>query len=346
MPKNRRRGSGELTGGAQRRIVIALILLLTLLVLAPFGYMLIEDMGYNEAFYMTVITVFTVGFAEVEPLTTAGRYFTVFIIFIGVFSLFFLISGFIRHTFGEAFRETFGRRRMDLRIRKLAGHYVICGYGRVGEVVAEAMQDAGADFVVVEKDPLRFVDAVDNGYLSIEGDATETETLGSAGVERARGLVCALENDADNLFTALSARTLNKQITIVTRCVSSDSVEKLHYAGADRVISPYEISGRRMATFLLKPGVFDYLDLVAHGASLEYRLEELLVERGSSIDGRTLGELDVKARTGALVLAVRKAGSAEFNTNPDKETRIDAGDLVVALGMEKDLAGLERLVAP
>ncbi len=332
--------------GVQRRIVIALILLLVLLLLAPVGYMLIEGMDYNEAFYMTVITVFTVGFAEVEPLTTAGRYFTVFIIFIGVFNLFFLISGFIRHTLGEAFRETFGRRRMDLRIRKLKDHYIVCGYGRVGEVVAEAMLEAGADFVLVEKDPERIADAVDHGYLGIEGNAIETETLRMAGVERARGIVCALENDADNLFTSLSARTLNQEITIVTRCVSSDSIEKLHYAGADRVISPYEISGRRMAAFLLKPGVYDYLDLVAHGPSLEYRLEELLVESGSSIDGKTIGELDIKARTGALVLAIRKASSVDFNTNPDKDTRIGAGDLIVALGMEDDLAGLERLVVP
>jgi voltage-gated potassium channel len=330
---------------AQRRIVIAVILLLTLLLLAPVGYMIIEGMGYNEAFYMTVITVFTVGFAEVEPLTTAGRYFTVFIIFVGVFNLFFLISGFIRYTLREAFRETFGRRRMDLRIRKLDGHYIICGFGRVGEVVAETMKEAGADFVVVENDPERIADAVDSGLLYIDGNATETETLEEAGVKRARGLVCALENDADNLFTALSARTLNKGITIVTRCVSSDSVEKLQYAGADRVISPYEISGRRMATFLLKPGVYDYMDLVAHGTSLEYRMEELLVKRGSDIDGKTIGELDIKARTGALVLAVRKADSIEFNTNPDKDTRFDAGDLIVALGMEKDLAGLEKLVA-
>ncbi|MEW6555644.1 MAG: NAD-binding protein [Actinomycetota bacterium] len=330
----------------QRRIVISLILLLVLLILAPVGYMVIEGMDYNEAFYMTVITVFTVGFAEVEPLTTAGRYFTIFIIFVGVFNLFFLISGFIRYTLGEALRETFGRRRMDLRIRKLEGHYIVCGYGRVGEVVAEAMREAGADFVVVEKDPMRIADAVDHGYLSIEGNAIETETLQMAGVERAQGIVCALENDADNLFTSLSARTLNKDITIVTRCVSADSVEKLHYAGADRVISPYEISGRRMAAFLLKPGVYDYLDLVAHGPSLEYRLEELVVERGSSLDGKTIGELDIKARTGALVLAVRQADSATFNTNPDKETRLGAGDLIVALGMEEDLAGLERLVAP
>jgi voltage-gated potassium channel len=156
-------------------------------------------------------------------------------------------------------------------------------------------------------------------------------------------LVCGFESDADNLFATLTARSLNPDIIIVSRYVSPDSVDKLRYAGADRLISPYAISGRRMATFILKPGVFDYLDLMAHGADMEYRMEELLVERGSIIDGKTIGELDIKASTGAMIIAVRKSGSEEFHTKPGKETRLEAGDLLIALGTEKDLAGLEKL---
>jgi len=328
-----------------RRLLVSLCFLVALLALAPVGYMLIEGMNYNEALYMTVITVFTVGFREVRPLSTAGMYFTIFVIFTGVFNLFFIISSFLSYTLGEAVREILGRRRMDLRIRKLSDHHVVCGFGRVGEVVCETLAEAGSPFVVIEKDPQRVAEAQDRGYLCLEGDATDTEVLTTAGVARARGLVCALENDADNLFTTLSARTLNKDITIVTRCVSPDSVEKLHYAGADRVISPYALSGRRMATFLLRPAVYEYLDLVGHGVSLEYRLEELLVEEGSSLAGRTIGEMDVKARTGALIIAVRKAAEGEFNTSPDKDTLLEAGDLLIALGTEESLAGLEGLVS-
>jgi len=331
--------------GAQRRVVIALVVLLALLILAPFGYMLIEGMGYNDAFYMTVITVFTVGFTEVKPLTTAGQYFTIFVIFVGVSTLFFIIASFLRYTFGEAFRETFGRRRMDLRIKKLQNHYVICGYGRVGEVVCETMAEAGVDFLVVEKNHDRIEDAINRGFLHIEGSATETETLEQAGVKRARGLVCALESDADNLFTTISARFLNPDLMIVTRSISRDSVDKLRFAGADRIISPYELSGRQMATFLLRPGVYDYLDLVTLDIAVEYRMEELMVEQGSPLDSHTIGELDIKAKTGALIAAVRKAESTDFETNPHKDTRIDAGDLLIALGTEKDLAGLEQLVA-
>jgi voltage-gated potassium channel len=333
----------EQRGRLERRLVITISLFVSILLLAPIGYMLIEEMSYTEAFYMTVITVFTVGFREVRPLSTGGMYFTICVIFLGAFTLFFIISSLIQYSFKEAFRETFGRRRMDLRIRKLEGHHIVCGYGRVGEVVCETLKEAGADFVVIERDPARIAEAEEKSYLYLQGDATETETLEQAGVKRARGLVCALESDADNLFTTLSARSLNKDIVIVSRCVSTDSIEKLRYAGANRIISPYAVSGRRMATFILKPGVFDYLDLMTHGISLEYRLEELVVEAGSIIDGKTIGELDIKARTGALIIAVRKHDSNDFNTKPGHETRLAAGDLIIALGTERDLAGLEEL---
>lgn len=330
----------------RKRLLISLIAILFIVFIAgPIGYILIEDMSFTNALYMTVITVFTVGFREVRVLSTAGQYFTIFVIFFGVFALFFIISSLIEYTFREALSETLGRRRMDFRIKRLSGHHVVCGFGRVGEVVCDMLHDAGADFVVIDVDPQRTVEADDKGYLYVNGDATDTETLKEAGLENARGLVCALENDADNLFTTLTARFINSDLVIVTRCVSQDSVEKLRYAGADRVISPYTISGSRMATYLLKPGVFDYLDLVAHGPSVEYRMEELLVEAGSPLDGRTIGDLDIKARTGALVTAVRKAEEDDFNTSPDKDTRIDAGDLLIALGTEKDLAGLEKLAA-
>jgi len=327
----------------ERRLVVSVTLFLSILLLAPIGYMLIQDMTYTEALYMTVITVFTVGFREVKPLSTAGIYFTICVIVFGAFTLFFIISSLIQYTLKEVLREAFGRRRMDLRIKKLEGHHIVCGYGRVGEVVCETLVRAGADFVVIEKDPQRITEVDDKEYLNLQGDATATETLEQAGVRRARGLVCALESDADNLFTTLTARSLNQDIIIVSRCVSSDSFEKLRYAGANRVISPYTISGRRMATFILKPGVFDYLDLMAHGIALEYRLEELMVEPGSTVDGKTIGDLDIKARTGALIIAVRKSDSEDFNTKPGHETRIDAGDLLIAMGTEKDLSGLEKV---
>jgi voltage-gated potassium channel len=328
----------------RRRAILALATVLFILLAAgPLGYMLLEDMSFADAFYMTVITVFTVGFREVKELGPGGRALTISIIIFGVSSLFFLISTLIEYTFLEVLGETLGRRRMDLRIRRLSGHIVVCGFGRVGEVVSETLDQAGADFVIVEQDPQRHAEALEKGYLAVLGDATLSATLEEAGVKRARGLVCALDSDANNLLASLTARFLNRDLVIVARCVSPESVEKMRYAGANKVISPYTLSGKRMANFLLKPGVCDYLDLVTQGGEIEYRMEELLVEEGSALAGRSIGEMDVKARTGALIVAVRKARDGSFNTNPDRDTMLEAGDLVIALGREKDLYLLEKM---
>ncbi len=234
---------------------------------------------------------------------------------------------------------------MDLRIRKLSGHIVVCGYGRVGEVVCETLEEAGADFVLVERDHQRYAAAVEKGYLAVEGDATLSKTLEDAGIKRARGLVCALDSDANNLLASLTARFLNRDLVIVARCVSPESVEKMRFAGADKIISPYTLSGKRMANFLLKPVVCDYLDLVAHGGETGYRMEELVVEEGSVLAVKSIGEMEIKARTGALIVAVRKAADGSFETNPDRNTRLEAGDLLIALGKERDLTLLEELAS-
>lgn len=348
MPSSRKHMGERLTvgerGKIRRRAILALVtVLFVLLVIGPLGYMLLEGMSFSDAFYMTVITVFTVGFREVKELGTGGRFLTISIIIVGVSSLFFLISSLIEYTFLEVLGETLGRRRMDLRIRKLSGHIVVCGFGRVGEVVCETLDQAGADFVLVEQDPQRYAAAVEKGYLAVEGDATLSKTLEDAGVRRARGLVCALDSDANNLLASLTARFLNRDLVIVARCVSPESVEKMRFAGADRIISPYTLSGKRMANFFLKPVVCDYLDLVTHGGEIEYRMEELVVEEGSALAGKSIGEMEIKARTGALIVAVRKAADGSFETNPDRETRLEANDLLIALGRERDLQLLEKL---
>lgn len=330
----------------QKRVIIALLILFALLFLiGPEGYMIIEDMTFTQAFFMTVSTIFTVGFRLIQsPLSTAGIYFTIFLIFFGVFSLFFLISAVIDITFREAFGEIFGRRKMDKQINELRQHHVVCGYGRVGEIVCDSLAQAGADFLVIEIDADLIEEAEKKGYLYVKGDATETDILKEGGIERASGMVCALESDAYNTYATLTARTLNPDLIIVARSASPDSVDKLRFAGADRVVSPYTISGRRMASYLLKPGVFDYMDLVgAHQADIDFRLEELVVEKGSFMDGRSIEGCRVREETGALVLALRKAGSDKFVANPDKETVINAGDMIIAVGSQENLNALENM---
>jgi len=301
------------------------------------GYMLIEGMTFTEALYMTVITLATVGFREVREPSTAGMYFTVFIIVTGVITLFLLVGSLAELFLEELFGERMGRRRMGLRIRKLRDHYVICGFGRVGENVCRELLSTTPDVVVVEKGEEIAERARGEGFLVVQGDATDVEVLEEAGVRRARGLVAALQTDADNLFVTLSARSLNPSLYIVTRSVYPQSTDKLIYAGADRVISPYVMSAKRMANLLQKPGVCDFLDLVMHAEDIEYRIEEVALTAKSPYAGRTVGQSKLREETGVLVLALRNAGAKDFNTNPSPETILRAGDNLIVIGTSEQI---------
>ena len=240
---------------SSRRVGLAALILAVILVIGVSGYILIEDMTFSEALYMTVITLSTVGFKEVRDLSTAGMYFTIFIIITGVVALFFLVGSLVELMLEDIFGERMGRRRMSLRIRKLKDHYVVCGYGRVGDNVCRELLNTTRNVVVVEKDEAMIKRAEEEGLLVVEGDATQVAVLEEAGVDRARGLVAALHTDADNLFVTLTARSLNPSLYIVTRSVFPESNDKLIFAGADRVISPYVMSAKRMANLLQKPSV-------------------------------------------------------------------------------------------
>lgn len=226
-------------------------------------------------------------------------------------------------------------------------HYIVCGFGRVGENVAQELDKSGSSFVVVESDPESAAKSISAGFLTLQGDATSASVLEEAGVRQARGLVSALHTDADNLLVTLTARSVSPDLFIVTRSVYPESVEKLRFAGANRIISPYAMSGRRMANLLLSPAVSDFLDIVAHGGPLEFRLSELRVQPGSRLAGKTIGDSTVKARTGAMILAVRKEGERRmFNTNPDGDTFLEAGDLLIAMGTGDQLDALTALAQP
>lgn len=331
---------------SRRRIDQAALLVVCILIVGTAGYMLIEHMDFTQALFMTVITISTVGFREVQELGTGGMYFTIFIIISGVGALFFLLTSVLESVFEGLFREVLGRRRMSSRIRKMENHYIVCGYGRVGENVAQELKAAGSLFVVVEQDQDMVEKSIADGFLTLKGDATAAQILDDAGVRRARGLVTALHNDADNLLVTLTARSMNPDVFIVTRSVYPESVEKLRFAGANRMISPYAISGRRMAILLLSPGVSDFLDVVAHGGPLEFRLSEMEVHPGSELAGKTIGASAIKSRTGAMILAVRKDGQElRFDTNPDENTFLEEGDLLIAMGTGDQLEALSTLTS-
>jgi voltage-gated potassium channel len=293
-----------------------------------------------DAFYQTVTTVTTVGFREVEPLSSAGKVFTIVLIVFGVGTALYTLSVIIEGLIEGQLPEVFGRRRMERKISGMRDHVVVCGWGRVGKAITRDLVAMGGSAVVIDSDSSRLEDLP---HASVLGDATDDTVLERAGIHRARAVVAALQTDAGNLFVTLSARALQPELFIVARVRLEENEEKLLRAGADRVVNPQSIGGARMAAFVLQPHVTEFLDVVMHERGIEFRLEEIPVEDGSPVDGASIREAHVRDRTGALVLALRDEDGS-FQTNPPPETVIKSGQVMIAIGTPGDLQKLEHLV--
>jgi voltage-gated potassium channel len=329
---------------ALRRIQSALLALGIITVAGVWGYMVFEGWSFTDALYMTVISVTTAGYKEVHPLDTSGQLWTMALLITGVGTLFYAAVSSVELVVEGTIRGYFGRRRMEAAINKLNGHYLLCGYGRVGRQVAHEFAHDGIPFVIVEQDPATVEECVEEGYLVLLGEASDDDVLEEAGVRRARGLVAAVNADADNVFVVLSARKLNPKLHIVARASSDESAAKLEIAGADRTLSPYAVGGRRLASLATQPLVVDFLDIVTRGEEgIEFRLEEFMVPEESSIADRTIGELRIGERTGAIILATRNH-EGKFDTTPSATDRISAGDTLIVLGTREQITRLEHLM--
>ena len=322
-----------------RRLMFALAALASVMVAGTVGY-LVLGFGLLDALYQTVTTVTTVGFREVQPLTAAGKVFTIALIVVGVGTALYTLGVIIETLLEGRLPEVFGRRRMERKITGMTDHVVVCGWGRVGRAIARDLVAMGARPVVVDNDPIR----VENvQYPTVLGDATDDGVLDRAGVRRARALVAALDTDAGNLFVTLSARALRPELFIVARVRLEENEGKLRRAGANRVVNPQSIGGARMAAFVLQPYVTEFVDVVMHDRGIEFRLEEIPVPEGSPIEGCSIREAHIRDRTGALVLALRDQNGT-FTTNPPPETLINADQIIIAIGTPGDLEKLQRLV--
>jgi voltage-gated potassium channel len=321
------------------QLKIALLILIFITLTGTAGYILIERWDILDAFYMTIITITTTGFREVKPLSTVGKIFTVALIIFGV--------GTIAYTAGRAVQliietQVFKRRRMSKKLEELKDHYIVCGFGRMGKHIAEELKSAGAQFVIVEKEPSEIEHIIELGYLFVNGDATSDEILLKAGVRRAKGLAAVLPTDAENVFTTLSAKVLNPNIFVVARAVEEETESKLIKAGADRVIKPYEIEGTRMAQMLLRPGVVDFMDIVAREKEFDLNLEEIRVCPGSPLVNKTLAESPIRSELNIIIVAIFRE-SDEFIYNPGSSTEIKPGDRLIAIGEARNLARLNKL---
>lgn len=321
------------------RFRLPVALLASALAYGVAGYVVIEGWSFLDALYMSVTTLTTVGYREVHPLSTPGRIFTITLVLFGVLILFAAVGSMAQLLISGELGQPLRRRRMQRRIDALKNHYVICAYGRVGRAAASEFRQQGTPFVVVEPQVslVPLMEEHDVPYIS--ADPTQEAVLIQAGIEHAKGLVCAVDSDAINVYITLTARTLNPKLSIVSRSSAPESVDQLQRAGADRVVSPYTLSGRRMAALALQPAVVEFIDMVAVAPDL--RLEEIVVGSGSPLDGRTVGEATGERRE-LMILAVKKSG-AELIPSPDRDLRLSAGDLVVALGPVPVLGELARI---
>jgi len=309
------------------------------------GYRFIEGWTWFDALYMSVTTATSVGYNEVHPLSNPGRTFTMVLLAFSVVGLGWLwaitTALLIELDLGDVFR----RRRMEKRIESLAGHYVVCGAGRVGRVIIGEMVHSGVPMVLVEKSAER-IEIVRERYPNlpvVEGDATHDHTLERAGIARAKGLAAALPMDAENLFLCLTARAMSPDLVIAARATDGESVAKMHRAGANHVISPNVTGGVRMVATLLKPSVVSFLDAATLTDDTALRLEELPVPENSRLAGQRLAEARIPQETGLIVLALRKAGTegpAVFNPGPD--IRLEAGDVMIVLGGQEQLDSLKH----
>jgi voltage-gated potassium channel len=318
-----------------RPVVRAAVILAGVVVVGSLGYVVL-GMSVLDAVYQAVTTITTVGFREVEPFGPAEKVFTIALVLVGVGSALYALSAVLEVVVQGHLSESVGRRRMQRKIDAMSGHVVICGWGRVGQAVAEHLVGNGRDVVILDLDPTR-LDGLDLPH--VVGDATDDDHLRRAGIDRAKTLVAALTTDADNLFVTLSARALRPDLFIVARARHVDTQSKLTQAGADRVVNPQHIGGARIAAFATQPHVVEFLDVVMHDGSLEFRLEEVRLPEGSPLAGLSLRDSHLRDRTGALVLAVRDAAGA-FTTNPDPDTLLQPGQVLIAIGTDHQLAAL------
>lgn len=323
------------------RLIFVIGMFVTLLVSGTIGYMLIEDWGWHDAFFMTVITLSTVGYGEVRPLTQLGEAFTIVLILLGVGGVAYTFSTLADYIVAGELNGFLRRQRMMRDISKLRNHYVICGYGRVGQQVAQGLRANRYDVVVIDAVEDHVPEFEAEGMHYVIGDAASDPILQQAGIEHASGLCTCLPNDATNVFVVLSARTFNPQLFIISRGNLPESERKLRIAGANQVINPYTITGHRMAAQLLHPSVVEFLDVIMRTGDLELRIEEIRVGETSHMNGRTLADCNVRGDTGVNVLAVRRFDGQLYTHLPANFT-LNTGDTLIGLGTQPQLSLLAQ----
>lgn len=329
--------------GAFWPFIISQFSLLLVSAAAVAGYMYLEGWCMWDSIYMVVITLSTVGFGEVHPLSDPGRTLTTFLILTGVGNFAFILGAFSQILIEGKLYKLLGRRRVRKTINKLHNHCIICGFGRIGSVVAREILDEGVDVVVIENDPKCVEFLEEEGILHIADDATSDDALRAAGIDHAQSLIAALSVDSANVYVVLSARQLNAALNIVARAGAQEHVSKLEHAGADTVLIPSRIGGVRMAQSVLRPTVTSFMDLAPRKASLDIQMEELTIGENSELVGKNLIEAGIRPRFNLIIIGIKSAGG-DLSFNPDPQVTLHSGDTIIAVGSVENLEHFERIL--
>lgn len=323
------------------KLKFALLVLLIVVVLGTIGFHGIEKWSLMDSFYTTMTTLSTVGYGDFTPKTTQGKGFTVLIIIFGVGTMLYSF-GLISETVIEGrLRKLLGRGKLKKMIDKMSNHYIICGYGRIGHLICRELTAEKVPYVVIEIDPDVIQRVQDEGLNYCKGDATQDKVLIEAGIKRAKGIVCVLPSDAENLYVILTAKELNPNIYILSRSEEERSEHRLLRAGANQVMSPYKLGGVRMAMAILRPAMLDFIEITTSRQSLELRMEEVAIFKGSPFVGQSLEGSEIRKRYGLIVIAVKK-DSGKMIFNPVAGYRIEEEDRLIAMGEDENVKRFVR----
>lgn len=327
------------------QLFVSLGLIILIICIGIVGFILIENYNFFDAFYMTIITVATVGFQEVRPLSEAGRGFTIFLIITSFGTFAYAVSSISKYVIDGELNQYFKNYKVSAAIDKLENHVIICGFGRNGKQAAHVLKKHNTRFVVVEQKK-DVVSVINHKYsdLILEGDSTQDEVLLKAGILRAKALITTLPIDADNLFIVLSARTLNPKLTIISRASEDNSDKKLKLAGADNVIMPDKIGGAHMASLVMKPDVMEFVDFITGQGGDNIRLEEItFANLSQEFQNKTIRELEIRNRSGANIIGF-KTGNGDYVINPSADTKIIPDAKLFVLGTSEQIAKLKELL--
>ncbi len=332
-----------------RRFFMSLTFIIVLICTGILGFMFLEGWNFTDSLYMTFVTISTVGFSEVHPLSPGGRYFTVFMILVSLLIIGYLITTLVSFLFEGQLAHAVRERRMKLFLKRMKDHFIICGFGEVGKETARELSSHKMPFVIVDKDISQLDRERYGSYVIVEGDASEEEALEQAGIEKARGLISCLPDDPQNVFAVLTARQMNPGLNIVSRASHERTIQKLEKAGANQVITPKIIAGRQLAAVSIRPAVSRFLDLVATGGDDEdVHIEAFVIGRNSSLKGMTLRESNIGQHTGAVIVGILSADGYLRNRQTYRSTiasiKLEEGDQLMAMGNSEQLLALQKFI--